>query len=695
MTEDPRQNKLDPAFVKENILLNRKHFIGYHIARLRELIRYLPDEKLALFYNIPLLVHMNSPDLPGYVDHPYAPHGIYRFFDSGFWKLAKKRLRIQEKDVHTFLLKRSYIRGLYLMGSSGTLGQTEYSDFDYWVVIDRGSVSEEQRTLLQQKLERIEDWSKETYDHDLNFFVMDLEQIRQNDFSGIHEKGSSTAQKSLLKEEFYRTFILIAGQMPYWAILPAGLKDAEYRAWIETASLVNDVNFVPDDYVDLGNLTSIASEECLSAVLWQICRAWKDPVKSLIKGSLIAYYYFFQEQEGLLCDIVKKRFAERRLDSYILDPYALLFDKAVRFYDLIDNQDGLDLVKQCIYLRLTGYPMPLQLVENNPKRQILQRYLKAWSWGDDQLDRLESYSLWTENDKLQFEDRILNKLSFLYELIFRATGNPEPSLGMSFDDLTVLKNRTASYFKKRPSKIPRCSAYLRAKREACPLFIAYRKDSSGAYLWAVYDHMPSGSEDNQDALFIAPELLRVLGWIVLNGIYKAEPSSILFQPAKSPISPKQAERMLEELARFFLKEIPHLNYMRSDPVGLKVFVALGTDFFSSDNTFRSVDYLVQNTWGEMSFYSLDLRHIENHFLTCYEIAKRIWHYLRKAAPGEAQHRVYHSYGIENATTTRTIEEIVGSFRESRDADLRTHQAKEAGKPSKGHDGRGKPLLDLL
>jgi len=64
MPENARHDKPDPATVKEKILLNKKCFITYNIARLRELIRYLPEEKLDLFYTIPLLVHMNSPDLP-------------------------------------------------------------------------------------------------------------------------------------------------------------------------------------------------------------------------------------------------------------------------------------------------------------------------------------------------------------------------------------------------------------------------------------------------------------------------------------------------------------------------------------------------------------------------------------------------------------------------------------------------------
>jgi adenylate cyclase class 1 len=696
MTENTRHNKPDPASVKEKILLNRKYFVTYNIARLRELIRYLPEEKLDLFHTIPLLVHMNSPDLPGFVDHPLTPHGLYRFFDSGFWKFTKKRLRIKEQDVHAYVLKRSYVRGLYLMGSSGTLGQTEYSDFDYWVVIDKGSLSKPQRALLRQKLDSIQDWSTEAYGHDLNFFVVDVEQIRRNDFSKIHEEGSGTAQKSLLKEEFYRTFILMAGQIPFWAVLPPGLNDAGYRGWIETASILSGYNFVSDDYVDLGNIASVKKEECLGGVLWQICKAQQDPVKSLIKTSLIAHHYFFQERDGLLCNTVKKRFPERQLDSYLLDPYALVFERASRFYALTDDEDGLDLIRQCIYLRLTGYPVPSELVEDNPKRQILKRYVKAWSWGEDQVDRLESYTLWPENEKLQFEDRIINKISFLYELLFRTTGRLEPFMGMASQDLAVLKNRSASHFKKKPGKLPHCSTYLRAKRHLRSLFIAWRKDDSDANTWAVYDHMPSDYADNEDSLFVAPELLRVLGWIVLNRLYRGDPSSIVLQRIQeSPVSPKRVERLLEELFRFFSNEIPHVNYVHSNPAWLKVFVALDTGLFPADNTLHSAHYLVQNTWGEVFFHALDVTHIENNFLRCYEIAKQAWHYLQGTLPGVSEYRIYDSRTINDTATGKTIEDLIKSFRKSGGGGIKVPDADRPDETATPRNGKGKPLLDLL
>jgi adenylate cyclase class 1 len=692
MTEAFLRDKPDPISVKRSILQDRKSFITYNIARLRELIRYLPDEKLELFHVVPLLLHVNSPDWPGYVNRPQTPYGVYQFYDSGFWRLAEKRPEIKRKRL-AFLTSKSFcIKGVYLMGSTGTIGQTGYSDFDYWVVIDARSFSKGQRELLGKKLSRIKNWGKEAYGHDLTLFVLDLEQVRKNDFSGIHGKDGGPTQKSLLKEEFYRSFIMIAGQIPYWAVLPPGLSDDDYTSWVRTASLSADREFVPDDYVDLGNLGSIRSQECPDAVLWQICKAQKDPAKALIKASVIAHHYSFQHPDGLLCNIIKERFPEKNLDSYFLDPYVLAFERAASFYQTIHDKDGLDLVRQCIYLRLIGYLVPSPLDDDNPKRKVLRRLAKAWSWARKQVDRLESYTSWTEGEKLKLEDRIFDKLSSLYELILHSQEKPQPLIDLPARSSTGLSSASAMPSKMNLAKIPRCSAYLRAQEEPASLFVTRQEHKPGHDSWAVHSHKAWGLLNDKSALFVARELLHILGWIICNGLYKSGSSRIVFQDVENLALQSSAQRLLQELLCFFFNETPHIKYRRSDPLWLKVFVTSNVGFFPDDNTLRRADFLVQNTWGEMFFYSYSLKRVENNLLKCYKIGRKVWHYLKKAVPGESEYRVYGSRTIRGDSTVKTIEDFVESFRKSDQKSVKPRVA--AVKQQFQQEGKG-PLLDLF
>jgi adenylate cyclase class 1 len=662
MSKNPTHRKPDPARVHEKILANRKSFIIYNVARLRGLIGNLSSEKLELFYSIPLLLHMNSPDLPGYVDHPKTPHGVYRFFDSGFWKLAKKRLRVEDKALPVFILKRSYVRGLYLVGGPGVLHQTDDAYLNYWVVIDRRLFSGTQEELFREKLARIKSRAEEAGDHNLSFFVLDVDQMRRNTFPGMDQDGAATLPPELLKEEFYRTFILIAGQIPYWAVLPPGLNDNEYKAWIDTASLLPGYHFVADDYVDLGNLISIKSERCLAGLISEIFRAQENPVKTFIEASVMAYHYFFQEREGLLCNLMKERYPERGLDSHLLDSYVFAFSNIIKFYEFIDDKEGLDLVRECIYLQLIGYPALSRPDGEDFKGQILRNYVKTWSWTEDDTDALDAFGFWREDEKLQFENRITNKLFFLCELVFRSMGDLAPPNRLDPNGAGALKNIRDSCFKTKPGKLPRCSAFVRAQRSPCPLRVTRRHKSSGADVWEVYHRRVTDARGHEVPLFVAPELVRVLGWMVLNELCKNGWDDVVLQNLPSSMSKKRTERLLEALLGFFSDEAsPFVHHGGARARPSKAFVALNTDLSPHDGSPRCADYLVRDTWGGMFFYALSLSHIENNLLKCYEIAKRLRRYVQGAVPGASEYRIYEDPTMGNGAATRTIEDFIQSF----------------------------------
>ena len=75
---------------------------------MRELISHLSQEKYELFHTIPFLLHVNSPDFPGYIDHPISAYGIYGFHDSGFWREALKAFQVQGKRYTVSPCKHIY-----------------------------------------------------------------------------------------------------------------------------------------------------------------------------------------------------------------------------------------------------------------------------------------------------------------------------------------------------------------------------------------------------------------------------------------------------------------------------------------------------------------------------------------------------------------------------------------------------------
>ena len=130
----PHENS--PKEMLQRLSRKKTAFINYNIKRMQDLIRNLSPQKRKLFKRIPFFLHVNSKKFPGYVEKPTCPYGIVGFHESGFWKLSLKLGGIDEKEIRPYLSNRYHILGLYLMGSSGTLAQSEKSDFDYWVLID-------------------------------------------------------------------------------------------------------------------------------------------------------------------------------------------------------------------------------------------------------------------------------------------------------------------------------------------------------------------------------------------------------------------------------------------------------------------------------------------------------------------------------------------------------------------------------
>ncbi len=660
MLTDLRQKKTESGTFKGKVLGNRTSFAAYNMNRLRQLFQSLPERKLELFNSVPLLLHMNSPDMPGYIDHPQAPHGIYMFFDSGFWNIAKQEGREETKGLRPLALKKYYIRGLYMMGSSGTVGHTDYSDFNYLVVIDDAGLNPQKKELLVQKIEAIKTWGKEKYDQELTFFVLNLARLQENNSLWHDDNNFIISAESFLKEEFYRTFVLIAGQIPYWAVVPAGVDDDRYRSWISTIFRLSGDNLMANDYVDLGNISFTKGEECIYGLYQQLCRANFDPLKSLLKVSVLVYHYFLQEQEGLLCNNMKNNFSQTRLDSY-QDPYMLSLEKAIKFYGNMTDRDGLDLIRQCIYLKLSGHPVPAPLDEESGKRHTLMRYVKAWSWDYDQIDRMEKFSFWPEEKKLQFEERVKKKLLSLFDLIYQAREKVIFPDDKEAKDLVDMKNRLSGQFEENPDKLPYCSAFLRARGKSFPLSITCQSDASGGPdTWVIYDcpHNENTVEDSS-ANFKDSEPLRVFGWMIMNGLYSGEPSSIQFNNELDSAVTTQAEHLLQELSNFFRDEPPD-DYMHAAPGWRKVFVSLDSGFAVEDMILNSVEFLVQNTWGELFNYSVDLSHIENNLLKCYEVGKQVRCYLEDSASERCEYRLYFAREPDDTTITRTISDFIRS-----------------------------------
>ena len=100
---------------------------------------------------LPLLFHVNHPVLPGYISAD-TPAGIKNYKPNRESILAARSLS------KSFALQRDAnavraIRGVYLMGSCGSIAHSRHSDIDVWICPEHG-IDQKQQQELKQKCQK-------------------------------------------------------------------------------------------------------------------------------------------------------------------------------------------------------------------------------------------------------------------------------------------------------------------------------------------------------------------------------------------------------------------------------------------------------------------------------------------------------------------------------------------------------------
>jgi adenylate cyclase class 1 len=587
--------------LEKRILHLKSSFSNYNVVRMREALRYLSGPKLELFINIPFYIHVNLKEFPGFIDSEDIAHGIYSFEQSGFYKEVLKQRLLKGNDLPIHQTKDPCVQGFYHIGSLGTFTQSAGSDFDYWVIIDKKKFSELRYYNLEKKLDQILKFSRETYDQEVTFFIMDQEDIKKNCYARFNDPETLTAPKVFLKEEFYRTFLMIAGKIPFWTILPSQCDTKTYAALVKSISSISNLSSVSKGFIDLGPVEKPGPQDMLKGLLWHVCKARFDPVKALIKASMIFSTGFDQGNPGLLCDEIKARYAKVGIDDYHADPYKVLFDRIIKFHQK-QCPKGLNLIKNAVFFRLCGYPKVCVPEMGSPKRQLLDWYIRNWNLSPAQVSKLLSYTCWTEPEKLLLEKTIINRLAEMAQQVQQkypqktGEGIPDPEQR----NFKILIHKNQERLNKANGKILECSTYL--KRQKFQLFLLQQKRFGAWHLSCCLNPAP-----HPEKLHEAPSLLGLLGWILENQLYDRSQSTmkidvplLLFESHTLPVDPDKLYLALQPVKPLSDDIFEH------SPSWSKLMIMLVYPNKKGENPLKRVEFLALNTWGELFLDTLTL-----------------------------------------------------------------------------------------
>src|SRR6187431_2592360 len=284
---------IDDGVDRKQLNQLKQRFLDLNRLRHQRTCAALPERQQQFLHVLPLLFHVNHPMLPGYISHS-TPAGVYRYTpDSEELRLAK----IFARSFHynrDLTEKNPAIDALFIMGSVGTIAQSDASDLDVWVC---HSLDDSHNFLpeLERKCHLISQWAAQQIHLEAHFFLMRSNEFSSQRSQSFSSEASGSAQHYLLLDEFYRTALWLAGKIPLWWFIPAS-QEQDYVNYRE--KLLSKRFIRREDVIDFGGLPNIPANEFIGAGIWQLYKAIESPYKSVLKLLLLEVYANTEAEAG-------------------------------------------------------------------------------------------------------------------------------------------------------------------------------------------------------------------------------------------------------------------------------------------------------------------------------------------------------------------------------------------------------------
>src|SRR5690606_4546392 len=492
----------------------KQRFFAVNQARLLRARSGLDARQQTFFDLLPLLFHVNHPMLPGYVSHQ-TPCGLPDYHPE---KVDIERaLRLARSFVfHREPHQRRRIHSLFLMGSSGTVAQSEHSDLDIWVC-HQGDLADDETLLLKRKCDDITKWAA-SLDLEVHFFLMDPDKFRVGEREGVSTEDCGSAQHYLLLDEFYRTSLLIAGRVPIWWLIPPD-QEEHYNFVAET---MRHKRFVRSgETLDFGSVAHIPAGEFIGAGIWQLYKAIDSPYKSVIKLLLTEVYASEFPHVEPLSLTFKRAIYKKQLDIDELDPYVMMYRKLEHYLVARGETKRLDLVRRCFYFKV-GKAIskgPTQRTKSW-QRELLERMVQQWRWSKPQLLNLDARPRWKVTRVLSEQRELVRELTSSYRFLLEFARRTQVTAVINGQDMTILGRKLYAAFERKAGKVEWVNPGIAPKlAEPALTFCQLRGSHNEQLAWAVVAAQISTRElDQAQPLRRASDLISLLAWCHINGL---------------------------------------------------------------------------------------------------------------------------------------------------------------------------------
>lgn len=118
-----------------------------------------------------------------------------------------------------------------------------------------------------------------------------------------------STQHILLLDEFYRTAVRLAGKRILWNMVPCD-EEEHYDDYVMT--LYAQGVLTPNEWLDLGGLSSLSAEEYFGASLWQLYKSIDSPYKAVLKNTAAGSLFLGIPEPTSAGERYQTAFARRR-----------------------------------------------------------------------------------------------------------------------------------------------------------------------------------------------------------------------------------------------------------------------------------------------------------------------------------------------------------------------------------------------
>lgn len=517
---------------KKQLKVIQNRFTQLSEARLKKMLDSFNHTKSDAIRLLPLLFHVNHPMLPGYVDKS-TPCGLPNYFPT---QLEKK---IAKTVSRSFKLKtRAYLKfeiaALYLMGSTGTLGQSLNSDIDLWVCLSEYPEAP-QFEKLTQKVEKISQWFAEI-GIELNSYLVHQDDFKQQRPKKLTKESCGDTQNFLLLDEFYRTAIWLCGRMPLWWLIPPNENYTDYSELLVKQRKIDQV-----DWIDFGEIKQIPASEYFSAALWQLYKAIESPFKSSIKLLMLEIYVGQFPQVTILSEQYKSSVYQGIEDIDSLDPYLMMLHNAEAY--LMSHPERLEFLRRAFYLKAGSKVTLGKINKRNWRYQKILQLVNHWGWNQARLNYLNNRHNWRVNSVIKERKDLVRELVHSYHFLANFSRAHQELAQKDKEELVFLGRKIYSIFERKSGKID-CINHGIAKDIGEPWLTLFYKESKE---WCLLLGAVNPNELLiHQIVYRAETFFEVLAWCVCNKVITEKSSFQVYS---------DSHRYDRKLATFMSKSI--------------------------------------------------------------------------------------------------------------------------------------------